>query len=291
MMKIWKHATLLVIIIACSSSSQPIEQKDWDFNSYWSQGKAEITTYELTQARYGELREGTAVTVFVTEPWNANAAVKSDSRGDFQVMKLNLTKKFLTGIYPYSMMTSAFTSVENQDIQKITTTSQEWCGHTFTQVNSENDEYQLKQFSYFESEGDDEAQLSANGHLEDEVWNLIRLNPEALPQGEIMMLPPTMYLRMSHQDLQYYKANALLEIGDKVSRYILEYPGLRRTISIRFNTAYPHTIESWKESYPDGYGQPKILTTEAKLKNREMLDYWNLNKNSDLFWREELGLD
>jgi hypothetical protein len=40
------------------------------FNEYWYQGKAEITSYDLQQARYGENREGSAVLVFVSEDFS-----------------------------------------------------------------------------------------------------------------------------------------------------------------------------------------------------------------------------
>lgn len=39
------------------------------FKDYWYAGKAEITSYKLEQARYGELRDGKAVLVYVTEPF------------------------------------------------------------------------------------------------------------------------------------------------------------------------------------------------------------------------------
>ena len=35
-----------------------------EFNAYWYAGKAEITSYSLQQARYGELRDGHAVLIF-----------------------------------------------------------------------------------------------------------------------------------------------------------------------------------------------------------------------------------
>ena len=40
------------------------------FAKYWYKGKAEITSYKLQQARYGEMYEGTAVTIFVTEDFS-----------------------------------------------------------------------------------------------------------------------------------------------------------------------------------------------------------------------------
>ena len=45
----------------------PTRNLSQEFKKYWFSGKAEITSYQLSQLRYGELREGTAVTIFVTE--------------------------------------------------------------------------------------------------------------------------------------------------------------------------------------------------------------------------------
>ena len=111
------------------------------FKDYWYQGLAEITAYRLEQARYGEIRQGHASLVFVTEPFSKRKQVKLDNpsaaRNDqIPILKLNLTKKFKTGIYPYSMMSSTFTPVQaapNAHALKITGTSQEWCGQTFMQ--------------------------------------------------------------------------------------------------------------------------------------------------------------
>ena len=37
------------------------------FNAYWYADQAEIRTYNLTQSRYGELHQGLATVIFVTE--------------------------------------------------------------------------------------------------------------------------------------------------------------------------------------------------------------------------------
>lgn len=290
-MKTIAKATLaLLLCIACTSANTEIAEQQ-TFNSYWNQGKAEITTYSLTQARYGELREGKAVTIFVTEPWNDQAQVKSDGQGDYQVMKMNLTKNFITGVYPYSMMTSAFAKAENAETQKVTTSSQEWCGHTYTQLNLVDDSWRFQQRSYFESEGDEDFDLG-DCYVEDELFNMIRLLPDSLPQGEFKMLPSTMYLRFSHRDVEPVRATASLTKGSKQWSYSIQYPTLRRRLTINFDANFPHTISGWEESYPDGYGSnAQELTTKASVINRELLDYWNLNGDADEKWREELGLD
>ncbi|MGB3364388.1 MAG: hypothetical protein WBB48_06385, partial [Thermodesulfobacteriota bacterium] len=123
------------------SSSSVVDSEE--FKAYWYDGKAEITSYKLEQARYGELHEGYAVMVFVTEDFSKTKQVKLDNPqnangDDVKVLKLNRIKKFDTGIYRYSMMDSVFTPVyigEHPNTLKITSSSQEWCGNTFTQLN------------------------------------------------------------------------------------------------------------------------------------------------------------
>src|SRR5438105_8601198 len=95
--------------------------------AYWTQGKAEITSYKLTQSRYGELHEGDAVLIFVSEPFSRSKQVKLDdwqSAGNdaVEVLKLNFTKKFVTGIYPYSLMFSVFTPADGSRSLKTTMT-------------------------------------------------------------------------------------------------------------------------------------------------------------------------
>ena len=64
-----------------------------DFKDYWYSGKAEITTYDLEQSRYGELRKGTATLIYVTEDFSAKEQVKSsdESFNNVSVLKLNST--------------------------------------------------------------------------------------------------------------------------------------------------------------------------------------------------------
>lgn len=297
MTQVFKQVSILffLAILSCASSEPKLadEAVQLDFNGYWNQGKAEITTYKLRQARYGELREGNAVTVFVTEPWNEEAQVKSDRQGDFQVMKMNMTKNFVTGIYPYSMMTSSFTPVDEKNgrIQKVSTTSQEWCGHSFHQLNRRAEGLFFQGFSYFESEGDSEENLG-NILLEDELWSMIRLKGDQLPTGEMNMLPSTMYLRLSHLEPKALRAVASLSDNGRLMSYSVQYPEIQRSISINFKSTFPYTIESWEEVYRDGFGSnARELTTTATLISREMMDYWNKNSNADRYLRKELGLE
>ena len=65
------------------------------FKQHWFDGHAEISSYALTQSRYGEQRQGKAVLIFVTEDFLANAQVKANrkSKTTIPVLKSNRTKK------------------------------------------------------------------------------------------------------------------------------------------------------------------------------------------------------
>ncbi len=274
-----------------------------EFSAYWNQGKAEVTRYALQQARYGELRDGDAVLIFVTEDFLGDKQVKleSDPSGKkvVPVLKMNFTKKFSTGIYPYSMMSSVFTPVDvgtGPAALKVTTSAQEWCGHTYTQLNFRNTAYDVRSFSYFEKEGDREFSLDP-AMLEDEIWTRIRLAPSTLPTGEIRMIPGTMSSRLRHIDLAAEDARASLaelgadSSGQELVRYTIEYPGSQRTLAIEFEKRFPFRIISWSETYRDGFGpRAQMLTTRATRTHELMIDYWTRNSTADDSLRRSLGL-
>ncbi|APQ18838.1 septum formation inhibitor Maf [Maribacter hydrothermalis] len=262
------------------------------FKDYWYNGTAEITTYELEQARYGEIREGSAVMIFVTEPFLSGLQVKSDTKDNdnISVLKLNATKNYITGIYPYSIMTSSFYPVhDNQHALKLSFSAQEWCGHVYAQLNNRND-FEMMSHSYFESEADQTFNLNKT-NLEDEIWNKLRINPTDLPIGEIKMIPSLEFIRLTHKELKAYNAKTSLTEMDGIKTFEITYPELERTLKINFRTEFPYTIESWTDTYKDGFGDnAKILTSTATIINRITTPYWSQNSNKDISLRDSLGL-
>lgn len=286
------------VIIGTECPDAQITPTD-DFTAYWNQGNAEITSYKLTQARYGELREGHAVLVFVTEDFSREKQVKLDNYetagADRQkVLKLNLVKKFTTGIYPYSLMTSVFMPVESGTepaAVKVTTSSQEWCGNTFMQLNLGTEGYVGKGFSYFESEGDRTFTLPLT-YLEDEIWTRIRMRPETLPIGELDMVPGTLFQRLSHVDPAVQHVVAERTNSDGRVTYRLTYPALDRTLAVTFEDTFPYRIVDWTETGMSGFGsERRELTTVAVRDTTIMLDYWNHNSNADESYRRLLHLE
>lgn len=288
------------IVISCEEPHQTMKDETFfgvpnTFGDYWYQGKAELTSYHLTQVRYGEERSGDAVLVFVTEDFSKEKQVKLDNPGEAgedaqKVLKLNFTKKFQTGIYPYSLMTSAFSPVyPKKDLHavKVSTSAQEWCGHAFMQFNKTAKHYKTMIRSYFESEGDQDFTLDKTW-LEDEIWNTIRLNPKNLPEGKSSIIPSSMYLRLKHKETKAYDAMVTHEKQDSVAQLRIDYPDLKREITIWYSAEFPFTIQQWEETYPEGKG---LMTTRATLNKRIMTDYWNKNSKADSVYRQQLGLE
>jgi hypothetical protein len=266
------------------------------FARYWYQGKAELTRYELRQARYGEIHSGEAMFIFVTEPFLPDRQVKLE-RGDpskgITVLKLNAVRKFFTGIYPYSLMTSTFTSVDfganRARTLKVASSSQEWCGQTFTQLNLRNGRYEGALHSYFEEEGDRAFGFPA-AWLEDELWTRIRLAPETLPVGAVDVVPGLQYARLWHKEVRPEKAKASLEKSGRENVYTLDYLVIQRKLVIRFEREFPYRITSWEETQPGAFDGSPLLTTKATAAKSLMLDYWNRHDNADAHFRKELGL-
>ena len=295
--------TLFVMFLNYASVALSLPEEK-DFHSYWYNHGAEITRFELEQSRYGEIHPGHAILIFVTEPFRPDIHVKADyetsREKSIPILKLNFIKRFNTGIYDYSMMKSVFTPIPAKKQQfsktlKVSTTRQDWCGHVYLQYNLEKNHYKVKQYSYFEKEGD-KAVTIPSAYLEDEIWTRLRIDPKTLPLGEIEMIPGSFFTTLHMIDLRAEKAFAEMtnmqeeNMGD-VSQYTVRYPSLERTLSICFNQYFPYDIFSWNETCLSRSGKDvKILTTKARRTHAVMVDYWNKNSTKDLKLRKELGL-
>lgn len=297
------NTTILTLLIACVPSTRDTSQTNQSnqknpynqqLRDYWYNGEAELSSYELNQARYGEMRNGKAVLIFVTEDFSKNTMTKADKADsdNISVLKLNSTRKFNTGIYPYSLMNSTFMPFPNgQSSIKITTSSQEWCGHTYLELQEKN-EFEIYNASYFQSESKKEIKLK-KAILEDDLWSLIRINPDNLPTGKMKVIPSFFYLRLSHNNISSYDCELSVtnnENGERI--YLIKYPELNRALKITFKSVFPFQISSWEETYYDGWGSKRQqLTTSAKLIKTIRSKYWNKNSNSDSGLRKEMGLE
>jgi len=284
-------AAIVLMALSCANTSlnKSLEsnQTTKEFNAYWFSGDAEINRYELNQSRYGEVRQGEAVMVFVSEDFLQDKQLKYEygSRAEVvSVLKLNMTRKFYTGLYPYSIMNSVFSPIETKPAIKASSSVQEWCGHTYSQLNYDNKHYRFTGHSYFQNEGDEVYRVDY-ALLEDEVWNLIRLNPTKLPQGNISIIPSLLASRLKHYPIKRMSASASLKNETNgQSIYSIYYDKSNKALEIIFETAFPHKILSWSETDKSG------AITSATLQHTIKTDYWSKNSNGDRYMRDSLGL-
>ncbi len=138
------------------------------FWKHWGDGKAELAAYDLETPRYGVVRSGTAIAIFVTETFSNTLRVKADpgkhpKSDEFPVMKLNLVEDFATGIYDYNIMTSAFVALTPMNgrsagaVTKVSFSAQEWCGHVYSQILLDAASMRFTGHSYFDGEADHAA--------------------------------------------------------------------------------------------------------------------------------------
>ena len=278
-----------------------LQQNTDKLSDYWYQGKAELNTYELKQNRYKDIHPGEVVAIFVTEDFLTDKQVKNDNYqnpNSIPILKTNILRRFTTGIYDYSIMTSVFTPVEatkHPHTIKVSTSSQDWCGQSWMQLNMQKKEYQMELRSYFENEGD-KTRNAPLALLEDEIMNRIRMNPAGLPVGNIQMIPSNHYLRLAHRSFGLVDANASLaeyegEVfeGAHLMEYKIEIAALNRILTFVFQTEPPYSIEGWTDTYPSAFDQQKRTTTAIR-KNTILEPYWQQNNPVNAARRSDIGL-
>jgi len=277
-----------------SSSASP------GFWSHWGDGKAELNGYDLVQPRYGELRKGRAVLVYVTEPFSKRDFVKVNDwdRSDpaqVQVLKLNFIKKFQTGVYDYSVMTSIFVDpAERFAPVKTTFSMQEWCGSVYEETVFEGGEAKISAHSYFEGETANYA-LAMDGNVvaEDTLKITLRgLGAETLeqPEGELRLLPSSIERRFRHvkptivpSAVSWAPEAKTVEVP--AGRFEVREASYARQDGARCTTqievSYPHRVVGW--SCTDG--------EEAKLRGSARIPYWQTHNEGDEKLLGELGLE
>jgi hypothetical protein len=272
-----------------------------DFWAHWGDGRAEINGYRLTQPRYGALREGTAILIFVTEDFSDSARVKADPGKHvpsdvYPVLKLNAVWHFQTGIYDYKVMTSTFARVApGWPVAKVSLSSQEWCGNTYHQLLPRGQRILGTFHSYFDGEADGSEDLPQppEGMLEDALPIILRgWQGDYLKPGEtraVPFLPSLFNVRLEHRPLAWGRAvitrgaipsKVVTPAGRfQVSAWTVEIEG-RGKLTFEFETEPPYRLV--RLTGPSG--------EEAVLLGSKRLAYWKLNAPSGEKYLKDLGL-
>ena len=278
------------------SDQQLLSQK------YWSDGLAEVSKYDLQQNRYDNIHEGHLIQVFVSEDFLTDKQVKNElykSNKSTKILKRIETRHFTTGIYDYNMFSSSFTPFDTKKFPKslkVTSTSQEWCGTTFTQLNLTKKGYQHTINSYFETEGDNQS-IIKDAIAEEDIFTKIRMNPSLLPIGKFDFIPSGITSRLLHLKAKSYKSKGQMQdytgndfIGNSLKSYVIQTPSIERTVEIVFENKPPYKIVGWTDTYPSVFDK-KPRKTVAKLTHQIKEAYWGLNGKNDTEIRSRLGLE
>jgi len=298
-------ALSLVFITACEAQNRQSPNYGNRFWKLWGDGNAELAGYDLTYLRYGKLRQGTAVAIFVTEDFSDTLRVKADPgkhpKSDvYPVLKLNLMQDFPTGLYDYSLMTSTFVKA-NGDADaglpvKVSFSAQEWCGHVFAHLLFGNKEIDLTSHSYFDGEADQQQKLNlpTGGISEDALFHWARgLASPVLKPGESMkikLLRSLAHSRLNHQPLQW--VDATLHFDPKPTTV----PVAAGTFEVDRLTCTLANGMSWT-FYIDRKDPYRMIvqweTSEGEkgsLIKSKRLPYWKLNDNGDESILSQIGL-
>jgi hypothetical protein len=289
----------LALAVAALALAAPAPAQE--FWKHWGDGQAELSGYRLTQPRYGAPRKGTAVVIYVTEDMSDTLRVKADpgkhpAADVHPVMKVNFVRDFQTGIYDYNVMTSTFARVAaGWPLQKVSFSSQEWCGHVYHQLLPRNGRMAGEWHSYFDGEADgrDDLPAPADGVTEDALPILLRGWMSAyLPPGQskaVPFLPSLLRARLEHKRLAWGRATIARAAAPEtitvpagrfsvVTWTVAEDGGPKRTY--QFEAAAPYHLVRWAA---DG-GEEGVLLRSTRL------PYWKLNAPGGEAHLKELGL-
>ena len=304
--------TLLALFVATLLAPPARAASDDGFWTFWGDGKAELDGYALTQPRYGEKRDGTAVMIFVTEDFSDSLRVKADPdkhpKSDvYPVLKLNFVRDFQTGIYDYNILTSTFVRTETPPgapvpwpLAKVSFSSQEWCGHVYQEWiprPSKAGGVQLVGIlhSYFDGEADQQLTLPLpdSGVSEDAAPILVRgLRGAWLERGASKTVPwlfSSLRARLEHKPQAWGEATVSRSKEPVQVRSVLgtvaadvykieEKDG--PTVTWTVEAAAPHRILAWESTSGES----------GKLTGSQRLPYWQLHQQGGEANLKALGL-
>ena len=285
----------LIFLSLCLAT--PAIADDAAFWSHWSDGKAELNGYRLTLSRYGQTRTGSAVMIFVTEPFSRTRKVKVDrydkeNPDHFTAFKLNLVRKFQTGIYDYSVMTSVFTDPGARFAPvKTSFSSQEWCGQVYEETHFGAEGTKVRTDSYFEGE-------TMTTTLEPGLWSeeglfvwargLASNGPADTKSGKVSVLGSAFVRRLRHLPARPLETaldwsgpeTITVPAGTFTARKLSWTRQTGATCGVDIEVARPHRVLRWACS--DG--------EKAELLGTRRSPYWRMSREGDEKLLRDLGL-
>jgi len=265
----------------------------WD---RWGDGRAELDGYRLITPRYGAIRRGEAVQIWVTETFTEGQRVKSDGGhpDEFPVMKLNDVRHFQTGIYDYHVLTSTFQRLDGRDPvgrpTKVTLSVQEWCGHAWEEWIAGKDGYRRMRRSYFDGENDLDVavEVPSDGQLADAGAFVARGLPAELPPGEVDWIGSALDSRFAHEDGVWTRATWTRGAAEDVTVPAGTFRAVPVTVTPKQGVGTTWYVEEQEPRRIVKWTRPNGEI--AELTGSIRAPYWEQNGEGFERMRAELGL-
>ena len=288
--------TLLSLVMGSLLVNGQTQADTNQFWSHWADGKAEVSGYTLTQPRYGQSRRGHAVLIYVTEPFSLKKQVKVDryepkNPDHITALKLNFVRKFQTGVYDYSVMTSVFVDPQdNMRPLKVSFSSQEWCGQVYEEAVFGPRSVKVETKSYFQDESRNSV-LPGVVDSEDAFWisarGLTKNGPGEFT-GEKQFLGTATLRRLRHLNASPTRSKLTWSPTKKITvpagnfdvRSISWQRQDRVLCTLDVEMPTPHRIVRWY--CRDG--------EKAELTGTRRIPYWQLSREGDEEKLKALGL-
>ena len=194
-----KPQTPQKVIVAFNQETKPVFQK------YWKMQDVETTTFILKQ---DSLIIGNATLSYRLKDFG-----KDQPNGIIHSLSLNFTQKISQENYNYSdnlTVLIPLNSLLYPHAMSIVSSSQSNDGTDYLSFQPEPKSYLFVGRNSIEPEKEIHKSTE-KGNLEDEIWAKIRMNPNALPQGEIEMIPSLGYWNKIHKSPSVQEVKAELK--------------------------------------------------------------------------------
>ncbi len=215
------------------------------FQKYWNMQGLETTKFILKQ---DSLIVGEA-----TLSYSLKALSKDQPNGTIHCLSFNFTQKISQGNYNYSDNSTVLIPLNAllyAHAIMVVSSTQSDNGTDFLSFQPEPKSFLFVGRNSVEPEKEIHK-ITEKGNLEDEIWAKIRINPDALPQGEIEMIPNLGYWNKVHKSPSAQEVKAELkdvEGPKKLKIYSLDYPELKRKLDIIFEANFPYQIVEFSET-------------------------------------------
>jgi len=149
----------------------------------WSDGKAEVARYAAVRTIYGGEREFELIRIAVREPYDPARRVKPDTSrpGAVDAIKTVAVHEVPSG-KPYAYRQQVICRVAQADPRHLfdaTSSSQEWCGSTFSLLVRRGAGFEREAHCYFDGLGDWTDRVRGDALVEDQLPFVVRgLSPD-----------------------------------------------------------------------------------------------------------------